>query len=228
MKKRSRQIFEKTLIAITNQLLIESGEPYKREITLDVSLNRHLGFDSLGRAELFRRIEKEFEITLPDRLLAETETLHDIVNYLDTADLNIKKTIQPHADISHKKQKSLDLSSVKTLLDILYLYGEKSPEKPHIYFQNEEGQEEVITYGQLFSSSLKLAQGLKERGLMEGETVAIMQPTHPEFFYTFFGTLLAGGIPVPIYPPFRAHLVEAYAKTEARILRNAEVRMLVT
>ena len=55
-----------------------------------------------------------------------------------------------------------------------------------------------------------------------------MQPTASSFFYTFFGVLLAGGIPVPIYPPFRLHMLEAYAKTEARILRNAEVRILVT
>jgi 1-acyl-sn-glycerol-3-phosphate acyltransferase len=70
--------------------------------------------------------------------------------------------------------------------------------------------------------------GLRERGLQEGETVAIMQPTTPQFFYAFFGILLAGGIPVPIYPPFRMHGLEAYAKTEARILNNAEVRMLIT
>ena len=55
-----------------------------------------------------------------------------------------------------------------------------------------------------------------------------MQPTNPGFFYTFAGVLLANCIPVPIYPPLRPHQIEAYAKQEAKILRNAEVRMLVT
>jgi len=42
------------------------------------------------------------------------------------------------------------------------------------------------------------------------------------------GTLLSGGIPVPIYPPIRADQVEEYVKRQSGILRNAEVRILVT
>jgi len=228
MKQISQHDIEKELIEVTNQLLSESGEPYKREITLDASFTRHLGIDSLGRAELFQRIEKSFDITVPDRLLAEADTLRDIATYLHEAGPNIKAPIKARIITSHGERSRVDPSGAMTLLDVLLLYGEKSPDKAHIYFQTEEGREEVITYGQLLTSSLRVAQALRERGLKEGETVAIMQPTNPGFFYTFFGTLLAGGIPVPIYPPFRMHMLEAYAKTEAHILRNAEVRILVT
>jgi 1-acyl-sn-glycerol-3-phosphate acyltransferase len=217
----------KTLIEMTQQLLAESGEHYKRDIQLNDSLQRHLGIDSLARAELFQRIEKKMQLTLPDHLLGEAETLEDIANYLDQASPSIKKSIGPtitsHGDIS-----SVDPLHVKTLIELLLLYGKASPDKPHIYFQHEDGSEEIITYGHLLKSSLQVAASLKGLGLKEGETVAIMQPTNTGFFYTFFGTLLAGGIPVPIYPPFRMHMIEAYAKTEARILNNAEVRILVT
>ncbi len=129
---------------------------------------------------------------------------------------------------SHGEKSHVDPSRAKTLIDLLRLYAENSPDKTHIYFQHEDGQEEVITYQQLWKSSLCVAHGLRERGIKEGEAVAIMQPTNPAFFYTFFGTLLAGGVPVPIYPPFRMHMLEAYAKTESRILLSAEVRILVT
>ncbi len=44
----------------------------------------------------------------------------------------------------------------------------------------------------------------------------------------FAGILLAGGIPVPIYPPFRADRIAEYAKRQSNILRNAEARFLVT
>ncbi len=40
--------------------------------------------------------------------------------------------------------------------------------------------------------------------------------------------ILAGAIPVPIYPPFRADRIEEYAKREVGILRNAQARLLVT
>ena len=55
-----------------------------------------------------------------------------------------------------------------------------------------------------------------------------MLPTCAEFFYTFAGILLAGGIPVPIYPPFRADRIAEYATRQANILRNAETRFLIT
>lgn len=227
MKKLSQHDMENELIAITSQLLAESGEHYKREVRLDDSLQRHLGIDSLGRAELFQRIEKAFQVTLPDRLLAEADTLQDILHELVVIAPRKKVTAQSMVT-SHGEQSSISPANTHTLLDVLLLYGERAPNKPHIYFQNEEGGSDIITYGQLLESSLRVAEGLRELGLQAGETVAIMQPTHPGFFYTFFGTLFAGGVPVPIYPPFRMHMLEAYAKTEARILSNAEVRILVT
>lgn len=224
----ARHDVERELIEIAKQLMLESGQPYKREIKLDASLQRHLGIDSISRAELFQRIEKKFDVTVPDRLLAEAESLNDIATYLATASPGVKRSVQQKIITSHGERPHIDPSHAKTLIDIVMMYGEKSPDKAHIYFQNEDGKEEVITYEQLLKSSLRVASGLRQLGLKEGETVAIMQPTNPGFFYTFFGALLAGGIPVPIYPPFRMHMLEAYAKTEARILGNAEVRILVT
>lgn len=218
---------EKEVIAITNQLLAESGVKYKRQLKLNASF-RHLGIDSLGRAELFQRIEKKFHVTVPDRLLMESETLEDIVDYLQEASPEAEKMIHHDVVTSHGERPHLDPQHAKSLIDVLLLYGEQSPDKAHIYFQHEDGQEEVITYGQLLTLSRRIAYAMKERGIKEGDTVAIMQPTNPGFFYTFFGVLLAGGIPVPIYPPFRMHMLEAYAKTEAHILKSAEVRMLVT
>ncbi len=228
MSKLSQQEVENRLIALTSQLLAESGEPYKREIKLDASLERQLGIDSLTRAELFQRIEKDFAVAVPDKLLARADSLQDIVAFLqgDQAIAQVKS----HREVvtNHGDKSQVDPSDAKTLIDVLLLYGEESPEKPHIYFQHEDGQEEVITYGQLLKFALKVAGALKQRGLREGETVAIMLPTDPGFFYVFFGILLAGAVPVPIYPPFRMHMLEVYAKTEAHILNSAEVRALVT
>src|SRR5579883_107725 len=225
MKKFSHDDMEKELIAITNQLVAELGGS-RREIKLTMSLQR-LGIDSLARAELFLRLERKFDITIPDRIIASAETLQEIIDYIQQANPRVIP-LQHNVIKEHGQYSSVDPTQAHTLIDILLLYGEKSPDKAHIYFQNEAGGEDIITYEQLLQSSLRVAQGLKQRGLREGETVAIMLPTHPSFFSTFFGILLAGGIPVPIYPPFRAHMLEAYAQLESRILQNAEVRMLVT
>jgi len=222
------QNVEQQLLKITQQLLAESGEEYAhRQVTLDASLQRHLGIDSLGRAELFSRIEKQFGIQLSQQLLTEAETLNDIQKAIGTAAPQVfehaRGVITPPPEEIH-----IDLSSAQTLVDVLLLYAIQTPDHPHIYFQDEYGKEELITYGQLLEKSLQIAAALIQHGLRPGDTVAIMLPTHPGFFYTFYGVLLAGCIAVPIYPPFRPHQIEAYAKQEAKILGNAEVRLLVT
>ena len=226
--KLTMEKIELQLITIVQELLIESGEEYsQRTISMDISLQRHLGIDSLGRAELFARIEKKFNVALPDHLIGEAETLEDIAKAIYAA--TPREKIAPREISKHTLKKStLDLMKAKTLIDVLLMYANENPERPHIHLQDEHGKEEIITYGKLLESSQRIAQALITRGLRPGETVAIMQPTNPGFFYTFYGILLAGCIPVPIYPPFRPHQLAAYAKQEAKILRNAEVRILVT
>jgi acyl-CoA synthetase (AMP-forming)/AMP-acid ligase II len=45
------------------------------------------------------------------------------------------------------------------------------------------------------------AAQLTQAGLQPGQMVAIMLPTCKEYLYSFYGVLLAGGVPVPLYPP---------------------------
>jgi fatty-acyl-CoA synthase len=226
--KLTEHDIEEQLIALTQQLLIESGSPHShRKITLNASLQRHLGIDSLSRAELFQRIEKQFSIQLSDKFIIEAETLKDIADAIYSATPMQKK--HPR-DQSKRTAHHLhvDLSAATTLIDVLVTYATEAPDRPHIYMLDDNGHEEIITYKKLFTQSLRVAGALLKHGLKPGDTVAIMQPTTPRFFYTFFGILLAGCVPVPIYPPLRPQQIEAYAKQEAKILRNAEVRLLVT
>src|SRR5262249_25230237 len=73
-----------------------------------------------------------------------------------------------------------------------------------------------------------VAAGLQERGLQPGGAVAIMLPTSTEYFHCFLGVLLAGGIPVPIYPPARPSQIEEHLRRHAGILSNALTGILVT
>lgn len=228
MNNISTDEINKELIALTHHLLSESGSPFKREIKMDLSLQRHLGIDSLGRSELFQRVEKTFDVSVPDKLLASAETLQDIADFLAEATPGIKSSYQVNIVKQPEKFIDVDTDTAVSLTDVIQIFGAAAKDKTHIYFQNETGQEEIITYGDMLNNSLLAAASLRELGLREGETVAIMLPTTPTFFYVFLGTMLAGGVPVPIYPPYRLHMLEAYAKTEAHILKNAQVRILVT
>lgn len=224
----ANQNMEKELLEIVRQFQIDSGVPHQSDIRMDASLQRHLGIDSLGRAELFQRIEKKFSVSIPDTLLASAQTLQDIAEFLEHASPSGLPMARRKRYETHGERPKINLDEIRTLLDLPLVYGKHSPDKVHIYFQKEDGKEETITYQTLLQNSLRVAQALTRLGLKAGETIAIMQPTQPGFFYTFLGALLAGGIPVPIYPPFRMHMLEVYARVESRILKNAEVRILVT
>lgn len=218
---------EKQLLIQVHQFLSEmEAERAKLALTLDASLERDLGLGSLEKAELFRRLEKIFSIRFPSSLLAQANTLQDLVIAIQAAKPSISITTQ-EIPITLEAIK-VDVSKCETLVNVLQQYVKEAPNRPHIYLQDEEGNETVIRYGQLYENALSVAKGLAKEGLKPTETVAIMVPTTADFFYAFFGVLLAGGVPVPIYPPFRPDQIEDYAKREAIILRNAEVRVLIT
>lgn len=227
MEQTPKQV-EKHLISIVQEFLTElKAERARRAISMHASLEKDLGIGSLEKAELFHRIEKAFAVQLPTQVMAEAKTLDDLA----TAILQAKPTIA----YSKRKLPSATLETLEllpttalTLVEVLTHYAKHRPHRPHIYLQDDQGNEHIITYGELFKNAIGMAHGLLANGLKPEETVAIMLPTCAEFFYVFFAILIAGGIPVPIYPPFRPDRIEEYATREAGILRNAETRFLIT
>lgn len=66
-----------------------------------------------------------------------------------------------------------------------------------------------------------VAGGLQALGVRRGERVALVFPTAPEFFFAFFGVLLAGAVPVPLYPPVRLGRLHEYLQRTARLIERA-------
>lgn len=215
------------LIDVTREFLKEINAEYAQQaISLDASLDRDLGLGSLERAELFRRIEKKLSVKFSDEILAQTDSLQFLLKAVGMIKPGADKKIA--ASVPELEATHTDVSQAKTLVEVLRYYVEQEPERPHVFLQNDDGTETVLHYGELFEGAQGVARGLQARGLEPKQTVAIMLPTGLEFLFSFFGVLLAGGIPVPIYPPFRPDRLEEYTKREAGILRNAEVRFLIT
>ncbi len=226
MDNSSSDQIEKQLMTITRDFLQQAGTSVYRAVSLDASLTHELGIGSLERGELFARFESVFGLQLPESLMVSANSLRDVAAFIKTAKPEFsvpKMTAHSHGDSVF-----VDVSSAKTLVEVLKRYAEQEPERVHIIFQDALGKEETLTYGKLYAQSQILASNLLAEGLQPAETVAIMLPTCFEFFYSFFGVLLAGGIPVPIYPPLRADQFEEYVKRETIILHTAQVRMLIS
>ena len=81
--------------------------------------------------------------------------------------------------------------------------------------------DEAVTYGRLWRESARYAAGLRRFGVDRGDKVSLIYPTCAEFFYTFFGALRLGAIPVPLYPTLGVDAT-------ANILRDSESTVVAT
>jgi 1-acyl-sn-glycerol-3-phosphate acyltransferase len=218
---------EEGVLDLLRELSAEvGGAGLPAAISLDDRLERDLGLSSLERVELLLRVQKRFGVELPDAVLAEAERGHDLVAALLTA--TPPRGSAPSAAAVARVAGRAAPASAATLLDALRAQVEATPERTHIVLREHEGRERAITYRELWERSVAVAAGLRARGVERGATVALMRRTEEGFFSSFFGTLLAGGIPVPLYPPVRADRIEEFARRQAAILRNAGAHLLVT
>jgi len=218
------------LLVIIDQLAKEL-HPHRHlsALTIDSSLDREYGFDSLSRVELLLRIERRFSVSLPEQLLAIAETPRDLLRELQGAsDISrhppkiIRKTT-PQREIASTPY------NAQTLVDVLEWHVVAHPQQIHIqlYAMGDRDMEE-ITYQTLYDGAQTFAAGLRGADHMPGECVAIMLPTSREYLFSFYGTLMAGGVPVPIYPPTRPSQLEDHLHRHVGILNNAEVTHLIT
>jgi len=199
-----------------------------KELTLDSSLDHDLALDSLARMELLSRVEKHFGVSLSEAVLASVETPRDLLRAIvgtSTSQPSIE-SIEP-AEIKLSDVETTP-QGARTMIDVLNWHVLTHPDRAHIKFYQDEDQGEVITYKQLKQEAEKVAIGLQQKHVEPGQTVALMLPTGPEYFYSFFGILLAGAVPVPIYPPVRMNQLEDHLIRHAAILKNALVTVLIT
>jgi acyl-CoA synthetase (AMP-forming)/AMP-acid ligase II len=73
----------------------------------------------------------------------------------------------------------------------------------------------------------KTCGGLHRLGLEAGDRVALVFPTSIEFFDLFFGTILAGAVPVPLYPPVRLGRLKEYATRTSLMLSAVNPQLIV-
>jgi long-chain acyl-CoA synthetase len=76
-----------------------------------------------------------------------------------------------------------------------------------------------VTYDQLNEASARVAAMLKDKGAGPGDRVGIMLPNIPQFAATYYGTLRAGGVVVPMNPLLKGRETSFYlSDPEAKVL----------
>jgi acyl carrier protein len=215
------------LLAVVAAVAREARPHVDAYVALDSSLERDLGLDSLARVELVLRVEREFGASLPEQALATSETPRDLLRHVlasaGHAPVHAERTVASLVQSEGVRPPD----AAKTLAEALEYHVERQPDRltVHLY---EDRAEHPITYRDLWHGALAYAARLAEAGLQPGQTVAIMLPTSKEYLFCFYGTLLAGGVPVPLYPPARLTTIEDHLTRHVGILRSCGAALMVT
>jgi len=214
------------LLECVRQLAAELHPSRAMPASLDGRLELDYGFDSLARVELFLRLERRFGVSLPQGVMTSAETPRDLLRALHSASPALRAPPLERAPPLGEESATPDTAA--TLIEVLQWHLSQHPGRPHIVLEDDSGKEQTVTYAALDSAARAVAAGLLARDLEPRGAVAIMLPTGIEYFTSFFGVILAGGVPVPIYPPARASQIEDHLRRHAGILSNALVEILIT
>ncbi|MFA7594038.1 MAG: AMP-binding protein, partial [Thiohalobacteraceae bacterium] len=215
------------LLAILTQL-VQELHPGRTipPLTLDSQLERDLGLDSLARVELLLRIERELGLTAAEDAALGAQTAAELLRLLGIAAPAATATAVPAA--------ATDSAAVEiprdaqTLTEVLQWHAQRMPERLYLSFHPSDTTTETLTFGELYHGAVQVAGGLIARGIQPGDRVTLMLPSGLEFFFAFYGILLAGAVPAPLYPPASRAQLEDHLLRQVGILDNAQAPILIT
>lgn len=114
-----------------------------------------------------------------------------------------------------------------TLVDILRLRAlHQGDQLAFIFLEDGEEKEQKITYRQLDRKARAIAahlQGLNARD----ERILLLYPSGLDYIAAFYGSLYAGGIAVPAYPPDPSRLNRTLPRLQG-IIKDAQVKFALT
>jgi fatty-acyl-CoA synthase len=114
-----------------------------------------------------------------------------------------------------------------TLVDALVAAAGSSVPADGLVFVGLDERERFHAWADIYTRAQQAAATLAEAGVEPGDRVAIVLPTSIHFMDAFFGSLLAGAVPVPLYPPVRLGRLEEYQASTVRMLRSVGAKRVV-
>lgn len=218
------------LLDEVRSLLVDLGAGHRYPVGPASDLRRDLGLDSLSLAELLDRIERRFAVRLPEDVLAAT-TVEDWLHALRaarpaaaTAALARSGPLPPATG----SDEGFPVTAT-SLVEALAFHAERHGERTCVQVLTGPAGTTPTgrTFGALAAEAVAIARRLRSVGVGPGERVGIMLPTGVDYLQVLFGVLLAGAVPVPLYPPSRAAQLEEHLRRQARLLDRAGAVLLV-
>ncbi len=95
-------------------------------------------------------------------------------------------------------------------------------------FVRADGSERFCSFQEIHAETARRGARLARRGLEKGDRIALVIPDGDEFVLSFLAAIVAGIVPVPMYPQLSFRNVEGYHDTVAHIVRASGAKALLT
>lgn len=79
----------------------------------------------------------------------------------------------------------------------------KFPEKEAVVMQGPDGREEAVTHAEFNERTDRVARGLRDRGIEQGDTVAVYMQNNVPTLEVYLGAMKVGALPVPVNHRFK-------------------------
>lgn len=120
------------------------------------------------------------------------------------------------------------LIAVKTLPAMLAERAEHSGTHQWLTLYSKDRIVSTIGFGELMECALSWANFLHQAGVQPRDRVMLVLPTERAFFEAFWGILLVGAVPVPVYPPAHMNRMDVYLQRIQGVANNCTASALIT
>jgi len=218
---------EQQVMEIVRELLLQQGkERAAANLKTTSSFERDLGLASLDLVELMVRCEQKLELELPDEIAEQADTPAGWAKAIqqgtqEKSAESVYRIVPPSGNIAPEPV------DAQTLVDALRWHAERTPGRTQVHLM-ESGSGRGVTCGQILDAAETVARGLLAQGVERGAPVAILLPNGEDFLHAFFGVILAGATPMPLFPPADASRLCEYVERQSNLLRKAGARFLIS
>ena len=95
-------------------------------------------------------------------------------------------------------------------------------------FLGTESGERHYSFADIRTEVKRRAGLLRQRGVAEGDRVALVIPAPEDFVLSFLAVVFAGAVPVPMYPPLSRGKLDTYLESATKIMLAGNARWLLT
>jgi acyl-CoA synthetase (AMP-forming)/AMP-acid ligase II len=128
----------------------------------------------------------------------------------------------PIAHLKHPEPIELTRDNVISILE------DGVKDGPAMTFLDRQGNESHRSYADLLAGARQTAHYLRNRGLEPGDKVILLLLTGEHFIDAFFGTILAGGVPVAVSPPMTFGDINKYLTNLQFVVQNSQARYMIS